>query len=79
MEVKNMSSLIEDNEILREWMAEAGEKAKAEFLREMLQSKFGSLPTWADDLLARAAPSDVQRWGMRLVKAATIKDVFAGE
>jgi hypothetical protein len=73
-----MSTLIEDNEILREWLEREREKARAEFLRDMLQNKFGSVPDWADDLLVRASPADVQRWGIRVLKADTIKDVFAG-
>jgi predicted transposase YdaD len=93
MEVRRMGMAIDlrENVILREFYEEALAKGRSEgrteglaegsarVVRDLLQSKFGPLPTAVQQLLARASISDVERWATRILKADTLDAVFADE
>ena len=74
MELKTMGATIDiaKNEILRDLMWDR----EANIVRMFLQAKFGELPKWADERLARAKSSDIPRWTKKFVKAETLEDVL---
>jgi hypothetical protein len=41
--------------------------------------RFGPLPVWAEAKLTVAAPAQLEAWGERVLDAATLEEVFAGE
>ena len=92
MELVNMGSIqidIRDNEILRDvWeevMAEGLAKGKAEgkteglfmALRGQLQTKFGSVPKWAESRVAKANSAQLEQWLNKIIVAQSLEDVIA--
>ena len=56
---------------------ERGErKGKAELLTHQLQRRFGDLPAWANEKLAKADPPSLEEWGLRIFDAQTLDGVF---
>jgi len=74
MELKSMGATIDiaKNEILRDMMRDG----QVQVVRMFLQAKFGELPQWADDRLARAKLSDIPRWIKKCAKADTLEGVL---
>jgi len=48
-----------------------------ELLRGQLQARFGPLSPEADARLAAADAAKLQRWGIRILTAASVAEVFA--
>ena len=48
-------------------------------LRKQLIRRFGVLPWWAEAKLAEAEPAQLEAWGERVLDAATLEEIFAGE
>ncbi|HME08100.1 MAG TPA: hypothetical protein VKG25_13675 [Bryobacteraceae bacterium] len=63
---------IANNEILRDLVRDG----QVRVVRLLLHTKFGELPSWAEDRLAKAKLSDVPRWVKRSVTATTIEGVL---
>jgi len=74
MELKTMGATIDiaKNEILRDLIRDG----QVHVVRLLLQTKFGELPKWADERLAHAKMSDVDRWTVKAVKASTLEGVI---
>jgi hypothetical protein len=74
MELKSMGATIDiaKNEILRDWMRDG----QAGLIRTLLETKYGELPTWADERLAHAKLSDLPRWAKKFVTATTLEGVL---
>jgi hypothetical protein len=82
-EVKNMLTTR-----IEQWEAELLEKGKAEgkaegihegeaaLLRQQLQRRFGALPNWAEQKLTEASCEDLEQWGLKLLEAANLEEVF---
>lgn len=45
-------------------------------LRELMQSKFGPLPKWAEDRLSHPSTAQVQRWARKVLDAKTLESVL---
>ena len=45
-------------------------------LRNLLTRRFGSLPPWAGEKLARASSETLERWSVQLLDATRLEDVF---
>ncbi len=43
----------------------------------MLKTRFGAIPKWAEEKLSDAATDELENWGVRLISAKKIEDVFA--
>ncbi|MEO5334050.1 MAG: DUF4351 domain-containing protein, partial [Magnetococcus sp. YQC-5] len=57
---------------------ERGEKkGEAKMLTRLLQRRFGELPMWVNEKLAKADSSTLEDWGLRFVDATTLDSVFA--
>ncbi|MEO5331566.1 MAG: DUF4351 domain-containing protein [Magnetococcus sp. YQC-5] len=46
-------------------------------LTRQLQRRFGNLPTWASDKIAKADLSTLEEWSLRILDATTIEGVLA--
>ncbi|MEO5349929.1 MAG: Rpn family recombination-promoting nuclease/putative transposase [Magnetococcus sp. YQC-3] len=64
-----------------EWLhagEQAGEKkGEAKMLTHQMQRRFGDLPVWAREKIARAEPTELEEWGLRILDATTIESVFS--
>ncbi|MEO5341569.1 MAG: DUF4351 domain-containing protein [Magnetococcus sp. MYC-9] len=49
----------------------------ASILTRQLQRRFGNLPTWASDKIARADLSTLEEWSIRILDATMIESVLA--
>ena len=48
----------------------------AKVLRELLTTKFGPLPRWAEVRVAEARPNQVQRWAKKILDKDTLEAVI---
>ena len=60
--------------LLRLWREKRGEAA---LLLRLLERRFGVLPGWARDRVLAADTSVLEEWGLRVLDAATLEEVFA--
>ena len=51
-------------------------QGRAEAMATILQGRFGPLPTWANDRLAKATLTQLDRWSQRALTATTLEQVF---
>jgi len=49
---------------------------EVKLLHKLLTLRFGPLPTWVDDKLATAKAPDLEAWGVRMLEAKTLEQVF---
>ena len=61
----------------QEWLHTGEQKGKAEMLTRQLQRRFGDLPTWASEKIAKAEPPALEEWSLRILDAPTIESVLA--
>jgi len=47
------------------------------FLTRQLKASFGDIPKWAEEKMQNAATEKLEEWGIRLLSAKDIEDVFA--
>ena len=52
-------------------------KGEAKILTRQLQRRFGNLPTWASDKIAKAEPVALEEWSLRILDATTLEGVLA--
>jgi hypothetical protein len=64
------------NEALAKGIAEGAAKGQTNLLARQLEKRFGPLPTAVKKLLERAETETVEQWGLRLLDAQTMEDVF---
>jgi len=64
----------------RQWKQEGRQEGRQEgesaLLRKLLERRFGALPAWADERLAKSGPAQLETWGLELLEATTLEDVF---
>ena len=51
-------------------------KGEANMLTYMLQHRFGTVPAWASEKIAKADPSSLKEWGLRIFDAQSLDGVF---
>ena len=49
---------------------------EAKILTSQLQRRFGDLPAWASDKIAKADLSTLEEWSLRILDAPTIESVL---
>jgi len=54
------------------------QSGKAALLLRLLERRFGVLPDWARDRVLAADTDMMEEWGLRVLDAASLDDVFAG-
>jgi len=61
---------------MQQGMRQGMQKGEAVLLRRLLQRRFGDLPGWVDEHLASADTNTLEEWGLRVLSAGSIEDVF---
>ncbi len=52
-------------------------KGEAKMLTRLLQRRFGDLPPWASQKIAKAEPPALEEWSLRILDAPTLESVLA--
>ncbi|MBF0132584.1 MAG: DUF4351 domain-containing protein [Magnetococcales bacterium] len=52
-------------------------KGEAKMLTHQLQRRFGDVPEWVNEKIAKAESSSLETWGLRIFDAQSLDDVFA--
>ena len=60
----------------KEGRKEGVEKGEAILLSRQLELKFGSLPDWAQAKIAEAHKESLENWGLKLLNASSLDEVF---
>ena len=60
----------------QEGRQEGRQEGEAALLRRLLVRRFGALPAWAEENLARASIEELETWGDRVLEAATLIEVL---
>ncbi|WP_130471532.1 DUF4351 domain-containing protein [Candidatus Magnetaquicoccus inordinatus] len=72
---------IMENEVLRplflQERVDGRHEGEAAILTRQLQRRFGNLPVWASEKIAKAEPSTLEEWSLRILDATTIESVLA--
>ena len=53
------------------------QKGEATILTRLLQRRFGELPVWASEKIAKAKPPALEEWSLRILDAPTLENVLA--
>jgi len=53
------------------------QKEAYKFLTRQLTASFGDIPKWVEEKMKNAATEKLEEWGIRLLSAKNIEDVFA--
>ncbi|MBF0435703.1 MAG: Rpn family recombination-promoting nuclease/putative transposase [Magnetococcales bacterium] len=59
------------------WVLMVQQKEAASMLMRLLQRRFGSIPDWASEKIAKAELSSLEEWSLRFVDAQSLDDVFS--
>jgi len=76
LEVRNMLATRAET-WKQEWLQEGKQKGEAALLLCLLERRFGALPGWARDRVAAADTVTLEEWGLRVLDAGSLDDVFA--
>jgi flagellar biosynthesis/type III secretory pathway protein FliH len=60
----------------QEGRQEGVQQGEAALLQKQLEHRFGVLPAWLPERLAQASPAQLERWGLEVLDAANLDDVF---
>ncbi|MEO5334358.1 MAG: DUF4351 domain-containing protein [Magnetococcus sp. YQC-5] len=52
-------------------------ESEAKMLMRQLQRRFGEVPAWASEKLDKAESPALEEWGLRLLDAQSLDEVFA--
>ena len=80
LEVRNMLASRAENwkqQWLQEGRQEGRQEGEAILLMHLLERRFGALPGWAADRITTADPVALEKWGLRVLDAGTLDEVFA--
>ncbi|MEO5347967.1 MAG: DUF4351 domain-containing protein [Magnetococcus sp. YQC-9] len=55
---------------------EGRQEGEAKMLTRQLQRRFGVVPDWVNEMIAKADLSSLEEWGVRLLDAKFLEDVF---
>lgn len=69
--------IISDAILLSEEIGE--KKGEASMLSTMLEARFGALPEWAKAKIAEAETDTLVSWGLRLIEAKSLEEIFQPE
>ena len=57
-------------------MQRSHRNGEASMLTRLLQRRFGSIPDWANEKVAKADLSSLEEWSLRIFDAQSLDDVF---
>ncbi|MBF0296284.1 MAG: hypothetical protein HQL96_13935 [Magnetococcales bacterium] len=52
-------------------------KGKAETLTSLLLRRFGAIPDWASEMIAKATSQSLEEWSLRVLDARSLEEIFA--
>ncbi|MEO5329363.1 MAG: DUF4351 domain-containing protein, partial [Magnetococcus sp. THC-1_WYH] len=55
------------------------QEGEATILTRLLQRRFGTVPDWASEKIAKAELPSLEEWSLRFVDAQSLDDVFSGK
>ncbi|MBF0148605.1 MAG: DUF4351 domain-containing protein, partial [Magnetococcales bacterium] len=61
----------------KEWKREGIQIGEAKILTRLLQRRFGTVPDWASEKIAKADLSSLEEWSLRIFDAQSLDDVFS--
>jgi len=61
---------------LQQGRQEGRQEGEGVLLQKLLQRRFGALPEWVGQRVAQAAPDQLESWGLSLLDALSLDDVF---
>ena len=53
------------------------QKCEAKILTRLLQRRFGNLPEWANEKIAKAELPSLEEWSLRIFDAQSLDDLFS--
>ncbi len=53
------------------------QKGEAKILTRLLQRRFGAVPDWANEKIAKATSQSLEEWSLRFIDAQSLEEVFA--
>ncbi|MBF0141595.1 MAG: DUF4351 domain-containing protein, partial [Magnetococcales bacterium] len=56
---------------------EGEQKGEAKILTRQLQRRFGTLPDWANEKIAKADQPLLENWSLRIFDAQSLDDIFS--
>ncbi|MEO5333782.1 MAG: DUF4351 domain-containing protein [Magnetococcus sp. YQC-5] len=59
------------------WTREWERNGEVKILTRLLQRRFGDLPAWVSEKIAKAEPSFLEKWADRVLDTQTLDAVFA--
>ncbi|MBF0182307.1 MAG: DUF4351 domain-containing protein [Magnetococcales bacterium] len=59
------------------WLQDGRQEGKAETLTSLLKRRFGAVPTWASEKIAKATSLSLEEWSLRVLDAQSLEEVFA--
>ncbi len=59
-----------------EWKQQGLQQGESKLLHRLLSRRFGPLPKWADDCLARASAAELESWTDRVFDAQNLEEVL---
>ncbi|MBF0108172.1 MAG: DUF4351 domain-containing protein [Magnetococcales bacterium] len=63
-------------EIERKGYREGYREGEAWMLMRQLQRRFGMLPEWIGERIAQAKPELLEEWGLRILNARSLEEIF---
>ena len=77
--------IMRESWVVQEWLQkghEAGLQAgllegRLQFLRSLLEDKFGAIPLWAEERLQKADSAQIDLWGHRILRAVSLDEVLS--
>jgi hypothetical protein len=64
----------------QQWEHQGMQKGESRFLLQLIRHRFGpDLPSWVGTRLQSARPEQLERWGLALLTANTLTEVFGNE
>ncbi|MBF0434065.1 MAG: DUF4351 domain-containing protein [Magnetococcales bacterium] len=78
-EVKEMAITVNvmENDFLKDLFVKGRQEGEAKILTRQLQRRFGNLPAWANEMIAKADLSSLEKWSLRIFDAQLLDDVFS--
>ena len=79
MPIPISSDILDDpffGDLVHQRVRQAEARGEAVLLRGLLEHKFGSLPEWARLKLAAAGTTELEAWGLRMLDARCLEEVF---
>jgi hypothetical protein len=80
-EVKKMSMTlnVETDEVVGPYYRQGVKTGRADMLRDLIKTKFGTIPAWVEDRLAAATPRQLSALARKLLKSSTLEQLFVAK